>query len=141
MSSRACDYRIPADAAEHLKGVVVLPAATRRELLARYVEEHGAAALADLFAEFIGLSNSVVENSRECIEYMGILALHPDPEHRPNLPTVFGALCGVALVNGGTGRHRFMCHRAFDDDGDPVHRCVGFEQVVHADRAALDDAP
>lgn len=102
MAPRCTDYRISAATAREMKGVVLLPADMRLIFLRRYAEQHGADALAQLFAQFIGMANSVVENNREMIELLGIThgGDHPYTAEKYNLPTIFGALCGVELAEG-----------------------------------------
>lgn len=98
------DYAMTPAAAQFLKSVALVPVDVRLKLLARYQREHGAQRLRLLFAEFIGLANSVVANNREAIETV-LLEFdigHPDRPQPINLPTIFGALVGVenaALVD------------------------------------------
>jgi hypothetical protein len=97
---RATDYALTASEAEYLKAVCLLPAAERAELLARYSDEHGTAALLHIFTAFVGLANSVVANNREACEMILIIDGHMWPEQaaHANLPTIFGALQGVQLA-------------------------------------------
>lgn len=100
---RVLSYAISPDDAGWLLGAVALPADIRREVLAKLLAERGADAFVALFAEFIGLANSVVANNRVMVEELGFLsgALHPDrldDAHAPNLPTIWGALNGVRLA-------------------------------------------
>jgi hypothetical protein len=99
--SSATDYALSNSEANELKGAMLLPFDVRQALLKKYFEKHGSAKLIDLFAQFIGLANSVVENSREMIEILGITqgGEHPYTVEKYNLPTTFGALCGVELAN------------------------------------------
>lgn len=96
------DYSLSKSEASSLAGAVLLPADVRRAILEKYVKEHGTAALVNMFAEFIGLANSVVENNREAIEIFGLCngALHPDEAGKLNLPTLFGACNGVMIADG-----------------------------------------
>ena len=97
------DYNLTAKQARELMGAVLLPAEIRRKVLALYARKHGQAALIDLFAQIIGLANSVVANTCDMVELELIVAgvMHPDrPDQGPNLPTLFGALSGVALAEG-----------------------------------------
>lgn len=95
----------PADA-DFLRVVSVMPAAERAADLREYAASLGADALADLFAEFVGLSLSVVANQRAMIELLGITEadMHPHTAERINLPSIEGALAGVRLaasIDGG----------------------------------------
>lgn len=101
MSEACAPYRLTVAEAEWLKGLVSIPTAdTRGALLARYAAEHGAEAVLGLFAEFVGLARSVQENTREMVNLLGWMSgdTHPDSSEGANLPTLFGALCGVELA-------------------------------------------
>lgn len=97
----SCDYDgLSLADAEYLKSVTLLPVDLRRELLERYVAEHGASALLEIFAQFVGLANSVVLNNEDMVHLLGWISgeLHPDGGIPPNLPTIFGALQGVGVA-------------------------------------------
>lgn len=74
-------------------------------LLRRYLAAFGPSSLINLFAQAIGLANSVVANNREMIELAGIIngTLHPHTSHQINLPTISGAANGVALAAQAAG--------------------------------------
>lgn len=98
----ACDYSFDPKMADLLSGVVMSPCATRIELLEKIQSKIGAAAFAELFANFIGLANSTLKNSDEMIDIILIVqgVRHPDKnEDRANLPTIFGALRGVIMAD------------------------------------------
>lgn len=99
---KACDYALPKEGADILRGAVLLPADMRRKLLRRYLRSHDVPALIDLFAQFIGLANSVIANNREMIELHHITenGMHPNQAEQINLPNLFGALHGVELALG-----------------------------------------
>lgn len=94
------DYAISAEDAGELLGAVLLPADIRREVLRRYCRARGRAALTNLFAEFIGLANSVIANNREMVETVLTTEAdwHPHTSEKVNLPTLFGALQGICLA-------------------------------------------
>lgn len=100
--SKAIDYSIDEADTRELLGIVSLPADYRGMLLTKYVAEHGTAALAELFAQFIGLANSVVANNREMAELLLITegGMTPNAAEQANLPTIFGALNGILLAEG-----------------------------------------
>lgn len=93
------DYRISVRDAEELKGISTLPHEFRLKRLRQLFTEHPDAAL-ELFSQFIGLANSVVENNREMAEYVLIGYGHvwPQEAQKINLPTIFGALNGIAIA-------------------------------------------
>lgn len=91
-----CDYRLSVADAVTLRAIALMPADMRIEMLREFVMRHGVRALTELFAEFIGLANSVVANNREMIELILIQesVCHPDRVD-VNLPTIGGALAGI----------------------------------------------
>jgi hypothetical protein len=103
------DYSFPSNVAETLRGAVLLPVDIRRELLTMMLERHGAGAIVEWFAQFIGLANSVVANNREAIEIFGIVGGdHPHTAEKYNLPTIAGALNGVVLA--AKVKQKGLCH-------------------------------
>lgn len=92
-----CDYALTDAQAEAMQAAVLLPADLRRKMLRRLRRDE----LVDLFAQFIGLANSVVFNNREMIEIALIVEgkQYPGTASQINLPTIFGALSGVKLAN------------------------------------------
>lgn len=94
------DYAFTVPELDVLGAVSVLPGDLRAELLTAHGREHGADALADLFARFVGLANSVVANNREMVEFILIVDgnKYPQEAERANLPTILGALTGVRLA-------------------------------------------
>ena len=102
--SRARDtaYSLTRDQAETLAGATGLPVNVREVIFTRYAEEHGAPALAALFAQFMGLANSVVANNRDALEIFSMVHLDMAPytAEKLNLPTIFGALNGAIIADG-----------------------------------------
>ncbi len=102
MSELGTDYSMSVPDAEWLSGTVCLPLGIRRLSLARFAEQFGTAALVEAFAQFIGLSSSVVANGADMCSMQRIIdgSEHPDRhEDRVNMPTPFGALQGVLLAS------------------------------------------
>jgi hypothetical protein len=77
--------------------MVLLPFDLRVQLLQQYLTKHGVDALTQLFAQFIGMANSVVANNREMAELVLISEgnVHPHTAEKINLPTLFGAAMGA----------------------------------------------
>jgi hypothetical protein len=99
---RATDYRIDPQIARDILGIVTVPADIRREVLCWFRDKYGNEALLDLFAQFIGMANSVAENSREAVETLLVTegGMQPHEAEKVNLPTMFGALSGILLTEG-----------------------------------------
>ena len=95
------DYKIASADARMLIGLCGLPAPARAEALADLARRKGVSATLDLFAQFIGLANAVAANNREMVEIILITDgdMHPHTAEKANLPTIAGALRGVALAN------------------------------------------
>jgi hypothetical protein len=154
-------YNLTLAEAAELKLIAAQPSRVRQEWLRGYAKLHGTEALAHLFAEFIGLANSVESNARDFLYVSAIVDgnVHPHHVEQLNMPTILGALAGVAVaiepVKGmcgscayrlGTSPNqsecttqdatdapdnpwRFMCHHDLDEDGEPLAVCAGFEHV------------
>jgi hypothetical protein len=101
-NQNARDYTLSAAEVEMLKGAVLLPADMRRQILRRHVATHGGEALLNLFANFIGLANSVTDNTRGFAETFLVVTggMHPYTVEKVNFPTIFGALQGADLARG-----------------------------------------
>ncbi len=55
-------YTLSKSDASWLSGAVLMPPDTRQKVFERYAEEKGQAALVNLFTQFVGLANAVVES-------------------------------------------------------------------------------
>jgi hypothetical protein len=141
-------YTLTREEAEMLAGAHLLPDPFRSELLARYLKEHGPERLLVLFANFLGLANSVVANTREFVELYLVTECnhHPHTAEQINLPTIHGALQGVrAAIKPVRGMCKGCAYRlgtaanqspitAFDAEhtsqssGDPFHCHEGLDE-------------
>lgn len=87
-----------------LKALVILPVEERARLLTeRYSGTAPAPAwVIDLLANFIGMANSIIQNSHEMLKLSGIVdgQMHPNEADRINFPSLMGALDGVELAHG-----------------------------------------
>jgi hypothetical protein len=94
------DYDISICDAQALRGATLLPNWVRLAALKKYRKERGSDALLNLFSQFIGLANSVVENNRVMAELVLIAegGINPYKAEKINLPTIHGALNGVVLA-------------------------------------------
>lgn len=94
---RSAKYSLTKEQADELRGMALLPDEFRLQLLKRYHKQHGTKALIELFAQFMGLANSVSLNTREFVEmYLVLECKHlPMTAAKINLPTVVGALHGI----------------------------------------------
>lgn len=95
-------YSLTRKQGETLAGASNLPIDLREMIFARYAKDHGSKALAALFAQFMGLANSVVENNRQALELFGLChaGLEPWETEKLNLPTIFGACKGAVIAIG-----------------------------------------
>lgn len=106
---KATDYSFTDDDVVWLAGIVQWPAEMRRETLGKIAEKRGVDSLVEMFAQFIGMANSVVENMRDSLETFGIIYgdISPYQAEKINLPTILGALMGVRLAKFGCDN---VCH-------------------------------
>lgn len=102
LDRKALDYDITPKDANELLGAVLLPYEFRMMLMEKYLKDHGPSALANLFAQFIGMANSVIENNRDSLELFLVCEKNwlPYEAEKMNLPTIFGALNGIKLAEG-----------------------------------------
>lgn len=119
---KATDFAISAEDAKDLSGISLMPADLRAELLSRLAEKHGTAWLVGLFAQFVGLANSVMASGREAMEDILMIdgEMHPYSAEKVNLPTIFGALQGVILADGI--KQRPLCHGCAFRLGTPANQ-------------------
>lgn len=97
---KSSDYALTKEQVNELKGMTCLPHEFRVMLLKKFLEKHKPEDLVELFSQFIGMANSVEENTREFIElYLVTECNHTDKiAAMINLPTVFGALFGAEVA-------------------------------------------
>jgi hypothetical protein len=96
-----CRYAFSQEEVDLLQLVISQPTGTRADMLLRYAhEEGGALSLAHLFANFIGLANSVESNARSFLEVTAIVdaGMHPHSAEGLNFPSIDGALNGVRVA-------------------------------------------
>lgn len=96
-----CIYSMtPSDAAD-IANIALLDLPMRRKCLSYYLEKHGSQCLVELFAQFIGMANSVAENCAEMSDQVLIeeCGVHPDKFASVNLPTIIGACQGVMIAS------------------------------------------
>jgi hypothetical protein len=93
-------YKLERAEAAELQGIVSQPSDVRQELLRRYAEARGSEALAHLFAEFIGLANSVEDNAQSFLWVAAIVdgKMSDREVEKLNMPTIAGALAGVHIA-------------------------------------------
>jgi hypothetical protein len=96
------EYTLTREQAMTLGGAAGLSRDIRKMIFEKIAKDEGVAALADLFAQFMGLANSVVENNRQALELFGLchLGMEPWEAEKLNLPTIFGACNGAAISQG-----------------------------------------
>ncbi len=93
-------YALDNAQAAQLAAMVAATGPDRVAFLASYLHEHGQAAFLQLLSEFMGLATSVVANCRELAEdLLTQEGMHPYDAEKINMPTLLGALAGVALAN------------------------------------------
>lgn len=103
IDERSCDYSMSEDHAKSLAGIILLNLELRRLALAKIAKIEGPDAIVEMFAQFIGMANSVLSNSHDFLEIAGIVeaGLTDRQAGQINFPTHFGALMGVGLAKYG----------------------------------------
>ncbi len=153
MTDTATTYRLTAKTADLMASLTVLPLSARQDVLRRYAEDHGPAALADLCAQAIGMANSVNKNCRDFLEVIGVVhaGMHPYSAEKLNAPTMLGAAMGAKLAQGidpakTCAGCAFRCGTAANqspstvaDATDCTDTRAGDAFMCHAHRDALDN--
>lgn len=96
-----CEYTMTNTDALWLIPIAQADEGQRIAQLSEYARLNGELRLIELFAQFIGMANSVIENcaamsDQVLIEECGV---HPDKFTSVNMPTILGALQGVVLAS------------------------------------------
>lgn len=96
------DYNISSAVAFDLAGISLLPRDLRVEAIQKLLVCRAGVNLVEVLADFIGLANSVVENSHELLKMEAVCQnlVHPHQADQINFPSIFGALKGVQLADG-----------------------------------------
>lgn len=96
------DYVMDAATANELKGIALLPRDLRLECLRRWLKRDPSVDIATAIADLMGICNSVIENASEMLRVEAVSSglVHHHQADNINLPTLFGALCGVELAQG-----------------------------------------
>ncbi|MFJ3487132.1 hypothetical protein ACIPL1_27490 [Pseudomonas sp. NPDC090202] len=96
------DYALTPEQAATVAAIVQVPFQQRVSMLADYARDHGTNQLVWLFAQFMGMANSVVDNCRNMTDLVMVCELNVNPDRfdSVNLPTILGACQGVELAAG-----------------------------------------
>ena len=96
------EYMMAPTVALELAEIVQNDLVGRIELLTKFLNRREGKSLIEIFAQFIGLANSVVENCAAMSDQVLIeeCRVHPDKFTSVNMPTILGAFQGVVLASG-----------------------------------------
>lgn len=102
VADSARDYALTVQQAGELMVICSMPLPTRQMALYGLVTRDGFDGLVKLFAQFIGLANSVSANAKDQAEQLLVELgdVHPYTAEKINMPCVLGALQGARLVHG-----------------------------------------
>ena len=122
MIEAATDYAIAPQDAELLYGIATLPAIERKHALMAFTYRAGPQVIFDLFAQFIGLANSVASNAHEHAgNLLTEFGVHPHTAEKINMPSILGALNGLVLVPGIDPAP--LCHGCAFRKGSIANQC------------------
>lgn len=103
----AVDYSLTPAQAEFIREVSEVAQPARARLIRGRMTTHAtlalaAAELSEMLAAMVGLAASLSENGREMVELVLVVegGMHPSTAEKANLPTLEGALAGIALADG-----------------------------------------
>jgi len=135
---KSSDYTLTKEQVSELKGMTCLPHEFRVMILKKFLEKHNPEELAELFSQFIGMANSIEENTREFIElYLVTECGHTDRTAAMiNLPTFrLGTFANQSPVTSLDAKWssetdcKFMCHEDLDEHNEPTKPCAGYAKV------------
>lgn len=100
-ADRSRQYSLTREDAVDLGGMSSMPVDLREEVIIGLMKRRGQKAVIRMFANFMGLANSVVANMRDAIEVYAIVEgdMHPHSAEQLNLPDIFGACNGAGLTD------------------------------------------
>lgn len=128
------DFRITVAQAKEMAGAVTLPSEFRLMTLQKYAKEHGNDAALALCAELLGLANAVVENCHtNAADLLVMQGMHPHDSEKINMPTMLGALLGIALA-AEAPKQEATCHGCAYRLGSIANQCLS--TVTDADYQA-----
>lgn len=96
------DYDMTPQQASEIANWAQLRLPDRVMMMTHFAAQYGQAKLVELFAQFVGMANSVAENCHEMTDLVLVTeyGAHPDRIEGINLPTIIGACQGVMLASG-----------------------------------------
>lgn len=139
MSIENKDYTLTNKDAEALTSILLMDHELRMKLIRKYQKENGVEALQNLFSQFVGMVNSVTENTKQLTDQYLIVHGYKTPEDKTkmNLPTPLGALYGVKTAK--LARTDRMCQTCAYRKGTPANQSEGTQCDV--DHALNNDQP
>ncbi len=124
VADSARDYTLTAQQAGELMAICSMPLPARLPALHGLVARDGFDGLVTLFAQFIGLANSVAANAKEQAEQLLVELgdVHPYTAEKINMPCVLGALQGARLVHWIDATS--LCHGCAFRHGSIANQCL-----------------
>lgn len=134
VADSARDYSLTVQQAGELMAICSMPLPARLTALHGMVACHGCDGVVQLFAQFIGLANSVAANAKEQAEQLLVELgeVHPYTAEKINMPCVLGALQGARLVHGIDASN--VCHGCAFRHGSIANQCL--PTTLDADRCS-----
>ncbi|HED4877306.1 TPA: hypothetical protein R4K21_003125 [Stenotrophomonas maltophilia] len=130
----ARDYSLTAQQAGELMAICSMPLPVRLTALHGMLADVGHDGVVRLFAQFIGLANSVAANAKDQAEQLLVELgeVHPYTAEKINMPCVLGALQGARLVHGIDASN--VCHGCAFRHGSIANQCL--PTTLDADRCS-----
>jgi len=124
VADSARDYALTAQQAGELMAICSMPLPARQTALYGLVARDGFDGLVMLFAQFIGLANSVSANAKDQAEQLLVELgnVHPYTAEKINMPCVLGALQGSRLVHRVDASN--LCHGCAFLRGSIANQCL-----------------
>ncbi len=117
------DYDIDPVVGQLLAAIAMQLFDERVVLLREFFGMKGAPSLIDVFAQFIGLANSVAANAREHAELIAIMnGMHYISAEKINMPSIVGALMGLVIAAEISAEP--LCHGCAYRRGSVANQCL-----------------
>ena len=117
-------YEFSQDDRYNLGALHLLPREHRITIMNKYLGTHGITALLNFFANYVGLTNSLLHNAEEMAIMTCITEgkMNPTSAEKINLPSLLGAFNGMAL-SSGTDQSK-LCGTCAYRHGSIANQCL-----------------
>lgn len=124
------EYKLDKAEADALAALAVMALPDRLAYIKQLRRDHGVAWVQNLFAQSLGVANSVADNCRDMAEFVAITQgeMHPHTAESINMPTMLGAAMGAKNAVGVNQSP--ICEGCAFRVGTHANQCVSTQSDV-----------